>query len=137
MPRKTDKEIAQDAARKLQREMLTARPPGYNKRDRVKTGGLGLKFASESLGVNPNQIPEATKALRAAGVMADFDKEGRLLVSSAKQYRDAAKACGLWTGRDGYGGGQDQDGRRIGTGRETERRKQEFRDAVARGEYDV
>ena len=133
----SEKERAMDAARKLQRAMLTAPPAHVKKRSRKNTGGTGLKFASESLGVNPDQIPEATKALRAAGVMADFDKEGRLLVSSTKQYRDAAKACGLWTGRDGYGGGTDADGRRIATGRENERRKQEFRDAVSRGDYDV
>lgn len=139
--KKTEKEITQDLMRKAQKQMLGAKPmPEKRQTTRSRRVGTGLwhkPFASESLGVNPSQIPEATKALRAAGVMADFDTDGRLVVTSDKQYREAAKACGLWTGRDGFGGGQTDEGHRVGTGRENERRKQEFRDAVMRGDYDV
>lgn len=140
MPRKkSEKEITQDLMRKAQKSMLTAKPKqGVSTRQRRTGTGLWCKpFHSDALGVSPDQIPEATKALRAAGVMADFAPDGKLIVTSEKQYRLAAKSCGLWTGRDGYGGGQTEDGHRVPTGRELERKKQEFRDAVARGDYDL
>ena len=136
--KKSEKETTQDLMRAFQKKVLTSPPKAkVATRQRLKGAGLWCKpFASDALGVHPDQVPEATKALRAAGVMADFDKEGRLVVTSDKQFREAAKACGLWTGRDGYGGGQNEDGSRVGTGRENERRKQEFREAVMRGDYD-
>lgn len=139
MAKKSEKEITQDLMRKASKAMLTARPaPKQTARQRLKSNGLWSKpFHSDALGVNPDQIPEATKALRAAGVMADFDRDGKLIVTSDKQFRLAAKSCGLWSGRDGYGGGQTTDGQRVPTGREIENKKQEFRAAVARGEYDL
>jgi len=124
--------------RAASKALLSAKP-GRGGKENVHrlTAGLWVKpFASEALGVHPDQIPEATRALRAAGVMADFDKEGRLVVTSDKQFREAAKACGLWDGRDGYGGGRTEEGQRVTTGREREKLKQEFRDAVMRGDYD-
>ena len=134
----TEKEKNEDAIRAAVRTLLTTAPPP---RPSSKSGSRNHSawarpHASEALGVNPKQIPEATQALRASGVMADFDKQGRLLVTSDNQFRKAAKSCGLWTGRDGYGGGQTEDGHRVMTGRELEHRKQEFRAAVARGDYD-
>ena len=87
--------------------------------------------------MNPEQIPEAIAALRAHGVCADFDNEGRMIVTSDKQYRMAAKAVGLWEGARGYHGGYDEEGRRQMTGKEIERKKDEFRRAVERGEYDL
>ena len=135
---KSEKELNEYAIRNASRQLLTAKPkdPIATKSRRSSAGLWSRPFHSDSLGVNPEQIPEATKALRSAGVMADFDSDGRMIVTSNKQYREAAKACGLWTGRDGFGGGQTQDGGRVATGREIEKRKQEFRAAVARGEYD-
>jgi hypothetical protein len=67
--------------------------------------------------VNPNQIEEARAHLRANGITAEFDKDGRCIVTSDKQFRDVAKACGMWTGAHGYEG-RDFDGDRIFTGRE-------------------
>jgi len=135
---KSEKEITQDLMREHQRQMLTASPEPSNKPRKCLNGpGLWVKpFHSEALGVNPDQIPEATEALRRAGCMADFDADGRCIVTSNTQYQQVAKACGLKTGRDGFGGGMDSDGNRIRTGREDEQGKQAFRDAVARGEYD-
>jgi hypothetical protein len=134
----SEKEITHDLLRAAQRAILTARPGAKQsaRRRRIGTGLWSRPFHSESLGVNPDQIPTATKALRAAGVMADFDSSGRLVVTSDKQYREAAKSCGLFTGRNGYGGGLDEDGGRVRTGRENEKEKQRFRAAVASGEYD-
>lgn len=139
MARKSEKEITQDLMRKTQKAMLTATPKAKESTSqRLGRTGLWCKpFHSDALGVNPEQIPEATKALRDAGVMANFAPDGKLIVTSDKQYRLAAKSCGLWTGRDGFGGGQTEDGQRVGTGREIERKKQEFRAAVARGDYDL
>jgi len=116
---------------------LTAAPGPSNKtRERRTSSGLWARpFASEALGVSPDQIPEATEALRKAGVTAEFDKEGRCIVSSDKQFREVAKACGMWDGRDGFGSKDPETGQRHLTGREIEQRKQEFRDAVERGDY--
>ena len=127
----SEKEKNQDAMRAASRALLTAKPetPVRENVQRLTAGLWARPFHSDALGVHPDQIPEATQALRSAGVMADFDKEGRLIVTSDKQYREAAKACGLWDGRDGYGGGKQ-------TGRDRERSKQEFRKAVMRGDYD-
>lgn len=139
MSKKSERERNHDAIRKAQKAILSAKPKAKERPNvhRRSTAGLWARpFASEALGVNPDQIPEATKALRAAGVTADFDKEGRLVVSSDKQFREAAKACGLWNGRDGYGGGMTAEGTRVVTGREREREKQRFREAVERGDYD-
>ncbi len=84
---------------------------------------------SEALGVNPDQIPEATEALRRAGVMADFDSDGCLVVTSQKQFRDAAKAVGMFTGRDGYGTTNDA-GAREDTGRVLKDERERFRREV-------
>lgn len=136
--KKSEQEITKDLIKKKQKELLTTRPGGRSDRQRGTKSNLWCKpFHSDALGVNPEQIPEATKALRASGIMADFDSSGKLIVTSERQFRGAAKSCGLWTGRDGYGGGQTEDGQRICTGREQEKKKQEFRVAVARGDYDV
>ena len=126
-----------DEIRKSIKAQLTAKPKEKEaRRSRRTTAGLWVRpFASDALGVNPEQIEEATKALRAAGVMADYDKQGRLVVSSDEQYRKAAKARGLWNGARGYGC-QDSEGNRVLTGRDRERAKDEFRRAVANGDYD-
>lgn len=126
-----------DAIRESIKKQLTAVPqPKKTTKQRLNSAGLWVRpFASESLGVHPDQIPEATEALRKQGVMADFDSEGRLLITSDDQYRKAAKAAGLWDGARGYGH-KDAEGNRVLSGREQERAKEEFRQAVARGDYD-
>ena len=89
---------------------------------------------SEALGVNPDQIVEATDALRQAGVMADFDAEGALVVTSQRQFREAAKALGIFTGRDGYGTLNDA-GHREDTGRVQKEKRERFRRHAER--YDL
>lgn len=139
MKAKSEKETNHNLLRAAQRRLLTAKPIlGETTKQCQKGAGLWCKpFHSDALGVNPNQIEEATKALRADGVMADFAPDGKLIVTSDKQFKAAAKSCGLWSGRDGYGGGMDEEGRRVGTGRENEMRKREFREAIARGDYNL
>jgi hypothetical protein len=89
---------------------------------------------SEALGVNPDQIEEATDALRQAGVMADFDAEGCLVVTSQRQFREAAKALGMFNGRDGYGTLNDA-GHREDTGRVQKDKRERFRRHAER--YDL
>jgi hypothetical protein len=116
-----------DALFQAQREILTARPKPSANPKRQRLAGLWAKpFHSDALGVNPDQIPQAQAALRAAGVTADFDSEGRCIVTSDKQYREVAKACGMWTGRDGYAV-RDGEGRPVGTGRVQGRAQQEVK----------
>ena len=92
--------------------------------------------ASDALGVSPSQIPEATAQLRAHGCMVDFDKSGRAIITSERQYKEVAKASGMWNGRDGFGV-RDSDDRPVYTGRELQRKRREFREAVLRGEVEL
>ena len=119
------------------KNLISAKPkPSKNKNKRRTSAGLWVKpHHSDALGVNPEQIPEAKAALKAHGITAEFDKEGRCIVTSEKQFRQVAKACGMWTGRDGYGV-QTSDGNRAPTGRDREKAKAEFRRAVERGDFD-
>lgn len=93
------------------------------------------QYASDALGVNPCQIAEATANLRAHGCTADFDTSGRLVVTSEKQFRTAAKASGMWDGRDGYQV-KDSRGGHICTGRDSARAREQFRRAVMSGQFD-
>ena len=140
-----------DEMRAAIRAQLTARPSGESARSPhrriiAREGGRHGRhrststalwpFKSDALGVNPDQIGEATEALRRSGVMADFDADGRLIVTSTRQYREASKAAGLFTGRDGYGTLNDA-GLHEDTGRVQKERRERFRrevTAYSRGE---
>ena len=130
----------QDALRAAVKEQLTAVPTppiDYGNKSRRTSAGLWVRpYHSDALGVNPSQIAEATAALRERGVAVEFDPEGRCIITSDKQFRAVAKACGMWDGAQGFHGGRDEEGRRMVTGREQEKRKQEFKRAVADGYYD-
>lgn len=123
-----------DEIREQIHKQLTARPetpvrPNVSRR--LGSGAWAQPHASEALGVHPDQIEEATQQLRAHGVTADFDRQGRLLVTSDRQFRQAAKAFGMWDGRDGYQV-KDVEGRPIRTGRESARARQEARARIRR-----
>lgn len=130
--KRTEKEKNQDAMREASRRLLSAKPAppkDHGNRKVLKSAGLWARpFHSDALGVSPDQIPEATRALRSQGIMADFDDQGRCIITSDKQYQEVAKACGLKTGRDGYD--------HVRSGRDNERAKEEFRRAVERGDFD-
>ena len=89
-------------------------------------------YASDALGVAPDQIAEATAHLRAHGCMADYNSEGQLIVTSDKQFREAAKAGGMWDGRDGYAV-RDNEGRPIYTGMDQVRAKEEWKRRLRAG----
>lgn len=92
----TDLVRQHDAARNL-----ASAAKGRARRSRNR-GSWMRPHPSDSLGVNPEQIPAARAHLRAHGITADFDSEGRCLVESSKQYQQIAKASGMKSGCDGY-----------------------------------
>lgn len=90
-------------------------------------------FKSDALGVAPEQIPEATAALRAGGCMANFDQEtGALICHSQGDYDRAARATGMKSGKDGFHVPGQEDGTQVLTGRERERAKAQWREDVMR-----
>lgn len=127
--------VLTDEIRAAIHDQLTA-PPARAAEHAKASDYKFMPHASEALGVSPEQIPEATANLRAHGCMADFDSDGRVIITSEKQFREVAKASGLWNGRDGYGV-RDSDGRQVYTGRELQRKRAEFRRAVLAGEVSL
>lgn len=93
--------------------------------------GKGQKtYASDALGVHPSQIKEATENLRRHGVMADFAPDGRCIITSPKQFKEVAKASGLFNGREGYLVTLDS-GAMVATGRKREAAKERFKKTVS------
>lgn len=128
----SEKERTQDALKDAIRAQLSAKPAApkdHGNRQRLTTAGLWVRpFHSDALGVNPAQIKAAEAELRKHGCTAEFDKEGRCIITSEKQYQQVAKISGLKTGRDGYDN--------VKSGRDNARGQEEFRRAVERGDYD-
>ena len=60
-------------------------------------------YKSTSMAVDPNEVEQVQQHLRRHGVFAEFDAEGRPIVTSSKQHAALATALGMKTGRDGYG----------------------------------
>lgn len=122
----------QDAIKAAIRAQLSAKPEppkDHGNRKRLTTAGLWARpFASDALGVNPDQVAKANEELRKHGCTAEYNSKGQLVATSQKQYDQVAKISGLKTGRDGYD--------HVKSGRDVERQKEEFRRAVERGDYD-
>lgn len=91
----------------------------------------GRAYASDALGVNPEQIGEARDELRRHGICVEFDKSGRCLVESEKQFQQVAQALGMRDGRDGYQV-RDNDGNRIFSGREEAQGRERFKEELRR-----
>lgn len=89
----------------------------------------GRPHYSESLGVSPDQVDEYRAHLKKCGITAEVMKDGTVKIESEKQFREVAKAGGLWNGRDGYGA-TDGEGNKIHTGREAARGRQQFREML-------
>lgn len=119
--------VLDDTIRKAIRAQLTARP---SRKSAAQANAYrfnnGHSYASDALGVHPSQIKEASETLRSHGVNVDFDKEGRAIIDSDKQYRDIGKATGMFSGRDGWEQTQ-YDGKQIATGRAPVQRRREAR----------
>lgn len=60
-------------------------------------------YYSSAMAVDPSEIETVQEQLRRQGVLAEFDKQGRPIITSAKQHAALATAMGMKTGRDGYG----------------------------------
>ena len=82
---------------------------------------------------DPNEVAAAVAQCKAAGVSPEFDKEGRFVITSAKQHGAISKAMGMKTGRDGYGH-TDEQGRFQTSGRrrndETQAGRSKVRSAI-------
>lgn len=129
----------------LTRGLLTAKPcapedrPQAQHRYRLSGKGTWTKnadvfreWASEALGVNPDQIDEARAIYREHGCGdVQFTPDGRPIVTSREQFHRMAKASGMFHGRDGYGA-HDEHGRHVATGIEGENRKRYLRDQLQR-----
>lgn len=106
-----------DDLRAIIHAQLVARPVARPRsKRRVGTGLWHQAFASDALGVGVKQIPAAREHLRRHGVTAEFDSTGRCIITSDKQYRDVARASGLYDGRHGWDV-KNHDGLTIETGR--------------------
>lgn len=123
-----------DGMRSLIKEQLYSKPqrkPRPNT-ERRSSAGLWVKpFASDALGCGEDQIDESREYLRAHGVMADFDKEGRCIITSEKQYQAVAKAFGMKSGRDGYEV-RNEEGNQILTGKRPVQERRRFKEELAR-----
>lgn len=87
---------------------------------RIGCGAGVWPYRSDSMGCAPEQAEETERALRAHGCTAEVDRTtGEVIFTSQSQYRQAAKAFGMWDGRDGFGV--------VKTGREAPRAAREQR----------
>ena len=73
-------------------------------------------YASDALGVHPEQVTEAREEMRKHGVDVDFDKSGRAIIKSDEHFKQVARAGGMYDGKDGYEVSGDDGFKRI-TGR--------------------
>ena len=88
-------------------------------------------FYSNSMAVDPAEVPEVQERLRKEGVLVEFDREGRPEITSTKQHARLATALGMKTGRDGYGH-TDEMGRFHNSGRRRTEEMQQGRGRVRR-----
>jgi hypothetical protein len=104
-----------DNLRNAIRQQLTARPA------RAATATAReyrfKPFVSQALGVDASQIEESKSYLRAHGIAAEYTADGGCIVGSEKQFRDIARASGMYDGANGYQV-RNFEGRTIRTGRE-------------------
>lgn len=63
-------------------------------------------IASEAIACHPDQIPEMRASLEAAGVKAEIDSHGRVIMTSRAHKREICKAMGMFDRDGGYGDAQ-------------------------------
>jgi len=120
--------VLDDNLRASLKAQLTASPKhAVNpKRTYYRYNG-GRAHISDALGVGADQVDEYRKHLREHGIMADVLPDGRVKIESEKQFRDIARAGGLFSGRDGFGA-RDSEGNKIMTGREQGQGRQRLKE---------
>ena len=121
-----------DAIRRRIKQQLTAHPRRRSKANaRSYRFNNGRPYHSEALGVHPNQTAAASEHLRQHGVAVDFDRSGRAIIESEKQWQDVGRASNMFNGREGWRM-RDSDGNKVYTGREAEKEKAEYFRQVVR-----
>lgn len=95
-----------------------------------KTGNVNWPYASEALGVSPDQIDEARAELAAHGLSVDFTPDGCPIATSARHFHKIAKAMGVFHGAHGYVA-LDSSGRPTKTGREYAKERQRRQENLA------
>jgi hypothetical protein len=93
-------------------------------------------YKSNSMAVDPSEVPEVQERLRKEGIFVEFDKQGRPEITSTKQHAKLATALGMKTGRDGYGH-VDEFGRFQNSGRRRNDEVQEGRDRVRKAKDEL
>ncbi len=83
----------------------------------AKTGNVNWPFASEALGVSPDQVEEARAVLQSRGCPAEFTEDGCPIATGPRHYHKIAKAFGKFHGAHGYVA-VGADGKPGKTGRE-------------------
>lgn len=121
-----------DELRAAIKGQLTAKPaPRERENVSCYRYNNGRGYHSDALGVNPEQIGEARDELRKHGLAVEFDKEGRCIVESEKQFQDVSRALGMRSGREGYQV-HDDEGKRIFSGREQAQGQEQFKEHMRR-----
>lgn len=70
----------------------------------MRGGERGWPRFSEAMGVMPDQVPDATRQLQAAGVRSvEFNSDGDLKVDSPQHQRQLARALGMKDRGDYFG----------------------------------
>jgi len=93
-------------------------------------------YKSTAMAVDPDDIEHVQADLRKHGVFAEFDNEGRPIITSTKQHAALAEALGMKTGRDGYGH-TDEHGKFQNSGRRRNDEIQEGRSRVRRAQQEL
>ncbi len=93
-------------------------------------------YYSSSMAVDPGEVEQVQERLRLHGVMAEFDKQGRPVITSTKQHSALATALGMKTGRDGYGH-VDEHGQFQSSGRKRNDEIQEGRTRVRKAREEL
>lgn len=107
-----------DAIRATLKSQATAAPrSSKNPKRNTYRFNHGRIYKSDALGVGPDQVEEYREHLRKHGIAADVYPDGRVGIESERQWKEIAKAGGLWNGRDGFAA-YDGQSNRIMTGRE-------------------
>lgn len=93
-------------------------------------------YYSSSMAVDPSEVEQVQERLRKHGVFAEFDRQGRPVITSTKQHAALATALGMKTGRDGYGH-VDEHGQFQNSGRRRNDEIQEGRTRVRKAREEL
>lgn len=93
-------------------------------------------YYSSAMAVDLSEVEEVQKRLKKQGVFAEFDRQGRPVITSTKQHAALAEAMGMKTGRDGFGH-TDEHGNFQNSGRRRNDEIQEGRGRVRKAREEL